>query len=455
MKRKVLWLTLFLMFLLGGVERVSACSCVRNISTCQRYASSAVIFIGKAVEVKQEPRGDNSAFNVESTVFEVEEMFLGQKKERITVRNKSGFSCDTEFERGETYVIFAGGDEKEGYGTGVCSGNTPIADAAEILDDLRALPKPGTGGRLFGRASESLKKRVEESIPLPGVKIKVQEVGGKRKIYNAVTDEDGNYELIVPAGRYRIVPAIPAYAAFGYINADAFTVRDRGCVEESFSLENKSQISGRVIDADGKPVAGGKSLTGVRLELFSADLTGKPTLFEEDGYASIKEDGTFTINNIPAGKYTLSVNYAMSPGEDNSFPTVFYPGSPVRSGAKIFEVGLGQNIGGIVFRLPPRLAEITVRGAIVFEDGTPAAAVDLHLEDAENPGFCVNGCVWKTDAEGNFTLKGYATRQYRIKARTRAQINGDAEYSVESEQFSLDENIQQFKLTLKKTEKPQ
>jgi hypothetical protein len=444
MKYKFLFLSLFLMLLLGAFQQIFACSCVRNISTCQRLGYSDVIFIGKVVDVKTES-GDASA--IESTVFEVEEMFLGAKKEQIIVRNKSGTSCDTEFATGETYVVFANGDEKKGFGTGYCSGNTLISDAAEILDDLRGLPKAGAGGKIYGHVSENLKKRAGESVPMAGVKIKFQELGGKSKIYNAVTDEKGNYELIVPQGKYKIIPTVPAYAALGFIGEEPIFAKDRACVEESFSIENKSRISGRVVDADGKPVP------DINLELIPIDQIEKPDPYDDgSGYLLVEDDGTFTIDHIPAGKYTLSVNYTFFPNEESPFPTVFYPNSPERAGAKVFEIGLGKSIGGIVFRLPPRLSEKTIRGTITFEDGKPAANVDVYLEDAENYGFCVNGCDTKTDAEGNFTLKGYLARKYIIKSFPEIEKDGETKkYALDSPTISLYDNVNELKLVLKET----
>lgn len=447
MKPRILFLSLFLLLLLGGVERIFACSCVRDTTTCQRYGYSDAIFVGRAVEIKRVRTADSPQLEEEFTVFEAEEMFLGAKKERFSVRNKTGSSCDVEFTPGETYLIFAKGNAKRGFDTALCSGNTPIGYAAELLADLRELPKAGTGGRLYGRTTESVRQRAEGSVPMPGVKIKIQEIGGRKKIYNVSTDREGNYEMILPQGQYKIIPAAPPYAEMGYYTEEPFLVKDRACVEQSFSIYNKSRISGRVTDAEGKPAA------GVYVELVASDQIEKPRPFGDDSQVPVEEDGSFSIENVPAGRYTLSVNYAMPVSSENPFPTVFFPNSPLRSGAKVFEIGLGKSIDGLVFRLPPRLVEKTVRGAIVFEDGRPAADVELYLEDAESPGVCVNGCGSETDAEGNFSLKGFANRLYRIKARADAPGDETNEYRLVSEQFSLDENITDLKLTLKKTEK--
>ena len=151
---------------------------------------------------------------------------------------------------------------------------------------------------------------------MSGVSIKIKEIGGSQKIYNSVTDNEGNYELIVPEGKYKVTPTIPTYAELGLFSDDPIIVKDRSCSESSFTVQNKSLISGKVIDSQGKPVK------EIRLEVISTDSARKPRYGGDDGGLT-DEKGNFSIENIPSGSYTLSVNYLASPDEENPFPTVF------------------------------------------------------------------------------------------------------------------------------------
>ncbi len=353
MKHKILifLFSLVLTLSLGSVERVSACSCVLNVSPCERFGFSDVVFVGKAIGIKKEKakdeKGKVATQESESTIFEIEEAITGAKSKQIVINSKSGSSCDITFAQGETYLIFANGNAKKGYGTGYCSGNMPIDQAGETLTALRNLPTTGAGGKLYGNVSESLKKRDEEFTAMSGISIKIQEIGGRRKIYNAVTDNEGNYELIVPQGKYKVTPTIPTYAELGLFSDETISVKDRGCTEKGFVVENKSQINGKVVDSQNKPVA------EIRVELVSVD-GEKPEPFSDNG-GSTEATGEFSIENVPSGRYTLSVNYLTMPDKDNPFPTVFYPNAKERSEATIIEVGLGQTINNLVLRLPPRL----------------------------------------------------------------------------------------------------
>jgi len=470
MKRKfILFLfSLFLMLSLGSVEQVIACTCGRT-STCERYNFAGAVFIGKAIAIEKEM---SETFKTESTVFEIKESFSGESKQLIKVRNKSGFSCDVEFEQGKTYLVFARGDKESGFGTGFCSGNLPIEYADEELSNLRKLIDSSEIGKLSGTILEKLEKRNkdENRVPVPNIQVNAREIN-TGKTYKTFSDKAGRYEISVPAGNYKINLTVPEYAKLEYFDeTEIFKVKKRGCAEGFYVLTNNSKITGKIIDSDGKPVS------NLRVELLSMDETGKSYLRGMSGETD--KTGIFTIEEIPTGKYTLSVNYNSFPQFNSPFPTVFYPKSSNRENAEIFEIGLGQSTGEIVFRLPPRLSEVEIRGEIFWEDGTSAKDVEIMLEDDEfrgvrvgcylqkvreetfagNPevksaglSFAGLGCNLKTNESGKFLIEGFSNRKYRIKAETEKTVGGQREkYKVESELFSIAENPVFLKLTLKK-----
>jgi hypothetical protein len=460
--------SLVLTLLLGSFNQVLACMCGRA-NVCERYNFADAIFVGKAITIEKETKG---SFQTESTVFEIEELFSGKKKQQIKVKNKSGFSCDVEFERGKTYLVFAGGDEETGFGTGFCSGNLPIEYAGEELSNLRKLITSNEKGKLSGTILAKLEKgnKDENRVPVPNIQVNALEIA-TGKIYNTFSDKAGRYEISVPAGSYKINLTVPEYAKLEYFNEnEIFKVKERGCAEGFYVLTNNSRIIGKVIDSDGKLVS------DLRVELLSIDEKDKSCLRGMSGETN--NSGSFTIDEIPTGKYTLSVNYNSFPQSNSPFPTVFYPNASNRESAKIFEIGLGQSIGEIVFRLPPRLTEWEIRGEVFWEGGIPAKDVEIMLEDDEFRGFRTGchlqkvseeslagnsdlksvgysliglGCNLKTNEFGKFLLKGFSSRKYRIKAETEKIINGQkVEYEAESELFSVDENPVSLKLTLKK-----
>ncbi len=437
-KFSLLIFSFVLMFLIGSFERVFACSCLANTSACQQYSFADTIFVGKVVNIRKEGEDKNPNWYKEFTTFEVEDLISGTKAKQLVVHNRAGTSCDISFLQGDKYLIFADGDSKSGFKTGYCSGNLPLADAEKMIAELKALPKAGTGGKIFGSVSESLRKREQEYAPMAGIELKIQRIDGKRKTYKVTTDAEGNYELIVPQGKYKVNLFVPSYADLDMFDEDPVFVKDRACTAKSFNLFNKSKIVGKVIDSEGK------SVENINVELLSID--EEPGFLNGDGSYS-DENGEFLIENLPVGRYTLSVNFTIQPNKERPFPPTYYPNASSRENATIIEVGLGQSINNLIFRLPPRIPIQKIYGIIVLPDGRPAAGMTVNLlsEDAE---WSYDRAV--TDENGNFVLNGFISKKYCFSVEYYGQDNGMRNYELKKDVFTLDKDTPSFRLVLQK-----
>jgi len=74
--------------------------------------------------------------------------------------------------------------------------------------------------------------------------------------YHATTDQTGNYRITnVPAGTYSIMPMAPSFALEDYVANNAVMVGEGESVEDiNFSLVPGGVITGKISDADGKPL---------------------------------------------------------------------------------------------------------------------------------------------------------------------------------------------------------
>jgi hypothetical protein len=430
MKIKLVF-SLFWLLGFGISAQILACSCLANIQTCQRFGFSDAIFVGTAVGVKNEGVK-------EFTTFEIKETIAGANAKTLVVQNREGSSCDIVFEQGETYLIFASGDAKKGYSSYLCSGNLRLSEAQDLLIELKNLPPPGSGGKIYGNVSEALKKRREESVPMPGVDMTIREIGGRRKVYKAVTDGKGDYQIIVPPGKYKVVPTIPVYADLNLYSEDPVTVKDQSCEDKSFTVSNDAQVSGKIIDADGKPVP------EIRVELIAVGENPEP--FDgEAGYSD--EKGEFIIYSVPAGRYTLSVNFNVAPDLERPFPTTFYPFASEREKAKVFEIGLGQSINNLIFRLPPRIKAQKITGKVVFPDGTPAAGMTVNLQENDSDS---SFSYTQTDENGNFTVEGFSGDRYNFGVTYYGDDREKENYFVKKSVFTLTPSTVPFRLVLEK-----
>lgn len=455
------------LFLISATTALG-CICGKS-STCEKFNYYDAVFIGKAIRIEKETK---EAWETESTVFEVQETFYGDRVRTIIVQNKSGFSCNAEFDVGETYLVFAKGDAKEGFGTSFCSGNLPINYAKTEIAELRVMSKAKGDGKLQGSVLSQYegKGTRDDRVPLKDLLLNIVETSTKRR-YSTRTNADGRYLMAVPPGKYIVTPVTPAKAVLTYQNEpDVQSVRSGGCSEGFFVFSNKNQIAGRVVDSAGRPAP------YVRVELVSID---KQSSYLGGMSDKSNSNGEFVIDQIPIGKYTLSVNYNNNPHPEHPFPTTFYPNGSDRSAAEVFEIDSGTMIDGLIWKLPEPLAKQAIIGSVVFADGTPVVGAKIELFDMAFPGFYAGchsieskptkeeelspvrsvsmsfsgpTCGLKSDSTGRFQLSIYKERTYRLSASITETIDGKrVEYEAESEAFLLSDQPHSMKLIIIKT----
>ena len=184
--------------------------------------------------------------------------------------------------------------------------------------------------------------------------------------------------------------------------------------------ENKSSVSGRVVDMDGKPV------TGLELAIKPVEMMEPRDMVPRIPFASwsrvvTDKEGRFSFRNIDAG---LS-QFVMFPESASDFEIIsveigdltFYSTAFLRNfstwfGKITFKIEPGTHLEDVVVNVkPPRMR---IRGRILLKDGTPLANTkvgltvrrrqrDTHLFILPAGGSAgSSGRNVKTDAEGYF-----------------------------------------------------
>lgn len=110
---------------LGGMSRdtpVFACSCA-EASEAEQFENAATVFSGVVKDIST----DGASRSVD---FQVDQFWKGGTGESITVTTGWGDAdCGFDFEIGETYKVYAYGDDQ--LSTGICSGTMLLAEADE------------------------------------------------------------------------------------------------------------------------------------------------------------------------------------------------------------------------------------------------------------------------------------------------------------------------------------
>ena len=234
-----------------------------------------------------------------------------------------------------------------------------------------------------------------------------------------------------------------------------------------FSLGNFKEISanskanysatlqGKLLKSNGKPLP----YTEIELVPINSDK------IINDGrlLATSNTSGKFSFINVPNGKYTLSINFDDKPTDLSPYATFFYPNTYQRSESEIFEITETSKTRTINFQLPPALVQRSIKGKVLFEDGTTAADAYIAVQDTEFDKFVTFGRI-VSDDDGNFTFKGFESRKYQLggilfeKAGRSEKIGktlinfGQIIAAGETKIFVLDSTTPNIKLILKESE---
>jgi hypothetical protein len=146
-------------------------------------------------------------------------------------------------------------------------------------------------------------------------------------------------------------------------------------------MQTNAGISGVVRRADGTPAK------NVELDLIDAEegyrsLTGKLKMIKTG------ENGEFSIDHLPSGRFLLGVNIEECEDYPDQTPPTYYPGVAARSDATAMELQPNEMKAGLVLtELPPRAFRV-VRIHLVWPDGK--VSVRGAIDAWENRGIYVS-----------------------------------------------------------------
>ncbi|HKO60998.1 MAG TPA: carboxypeptidase regulatory-like domain-containing protein [Pyrinomonadaceae bacterium] len=400
--KKVFFL-FFLIFVFA--DESNACSCAGSPLPCESYWQASAVFLGTVTHSKN-VNSKREEYDFYSRVFHftIDKGFRGVKGTEVEVSTGSGGGdCGYGFEIGRQYLVYAYKDDNNRLVTGICSRTRPASQAEPDFAYFRDLSNADPGGTIFGEIKLERHSDRSKLTPLKDVKVLLT---GSNKVYEAITDENGNYKVTgAEPGSYRVKVELPEGTNV-HRSEQEVEVLARGCAQASFWLEPDTRVTGKVLDAAGLPAA------DVLMELVSVSRSGSGSA------SSVKTDsnGRYEMKLVPPGRYLLGVRIVGSAGATYvPFPQTYYPGVSEESGATVITLSEGQHFKANDLVLPPRFVERQLNGVVVDSSGRPVQGAtvwlkEIQYKDADMP------YRRETDEEGRFSFPVYEGFKYRLNA---------------------------------------
>ena len=239
-----------------------------------------------------------------------------------------------------------------------------------------------------------------------------QDSSGERSTYRDTTDQTGAYKIVnVPAGTYAVTPMAPWLAPEDELKNNFVVMSEGEAVEGvDIAMIHGGVITGRVSDADGKPLIE-ESVTLHALD--SAVIRDQISrgLYTDDR-------GVYRAFGLRPGKYKVSVGqeYSVLSGQRQSYRKTFYPSVVDAEKATVIEVTEGSETKDVNVVVGRPLSTFKVSGRIIdAETGKPLPNIRYGLNQKinENSSHSMIGRTG-TNVNGEFKLENVLPGNYSV-----------------------------------------
>lgn len=294
------------------------------------------------------------------------------------------------------------------------------------------------------------------SIALPGFNAGEDHV--------VLTDAEGRYRLTnLPEGRYQaqamLKGCVREKRSQNGSLVESFSLNEGELRENvDFTLVRGGVITGRVTDADGRPLIA----RGVTLQIIDEqgqkrdvrDLPNMAGLLMNFDMFQTDDRGVYRIFGMRAGRYLVSAggNSNMSinllTGAGGEYPRAWHPDATDENRAKVIEVEAGGEASGVDIRLGAAKRTYEAAGRVVDDEtGKPIAGstllcfkikgVEENAADVFDFGGGFGGNT-RSDEQGNFRLIGLTPGQYQLSlANYESFLAGGGDHYSDGVKFEV------------------
>lgn len=281
--------------------------------------------------------------------------------------------------------------------------------SAAISSPSQTTPEKGATASISGKVK--LKDKVVAGIT---VFARPQNYGrGPGTAYRGITDQTGNYRITnIPAGTYAITPFAPSFAIQDYAMNNAIAVGEGESIEDiNFSMVPGGVITGKISDADGKPLIGEYVFV---IPVEPGIFMGGPR-FDETQHTD--DRGIYRVYGLRPGKYKVHIGINESlPGDSRApYRQTFYPSVTDVAKATVIEVTEGSEAANIDIVAGRQATTYKVSGRVVdAETGKPLSNIGYGVHQETEHGSSSRTGSNFTNANGEFRLENFLPGKYSV-----------------------------------------
>ena len=258
----------------------------------------------------------------------------------------------------------------------------------------------------------------------PGVAVGIRKgeaVNMTEPFQRVITDQDGFYRLTnLAPGNYTITVSAPAFVMPNTFQSRYKTVlvgEDEDVEGINFSLIRGGVITGRVTDAEGRPVI------EQQVQIFQAEVLESPnrerTMYPV-GTAQTDDRGIYRVFGLSAGRYKAAAgrnddgrNVSFNQPRNVSYRQVFHPDVVDHAKATIIEVSEGSEAANVDISLGRAIQTFRASGVVVEkESNAPVANLRFGVQRLMgNRTEPVNTSAM-SNARGELTFEGLIPGKY-------------------------------------------
>jgi protocatechuate 3,4-dioxygenase beta subunit len=309
-----------------------------------------------------------------------------------------------------------------------CLSTAAIFAAFPLATNAQTTDAKTPAGSVSGRVTVNEKGAADIVVMALGVERPTQQPAGR-----ATTDASGGYRLTgLPPGQYQITAIAPAmapaeqtaspYAYYG-TGKTVLVAASEDVTEINIKLVRGGVITGRVTDAEGKPVV------EERVNLQMLDQNGNQTRPPDSVMTNYQmgqtdDRGVYRYYGLPAGSYRVSVgsdtNGFVSSASHAYYRLTFYPDTNDPAKASIIDLQEGGEATNIDIHLGSAGRTYAAIGRVIDSDtGQPVAGVRIMYGPARpNQPFYGGFVGLPTGPRGEFRLEGLEPGRYGVSVST-------------------------------------